>query len=98
MVYLHPIEMQAVRDQDVCIVKIVPSMKWYNVHWLYNTDKFLDEPTTSRIVLELVDPFLDKGYTVYLDSWYTNPDLVDKLCQRKAVCTRESEDGKTEVV
>jgi hypothetical protein len=46
-------------------------------------DIFGDEPATSRIVLKLADPLLDKGYTVYVGNWYTRLDLVDKMCHRK---------------
>jgi hypothetical protein len=46
-------------------------------------DTFVDEPTISRIVLKLADLLLDKGYIMYLEYWYTSPDLVDKICRRK---------------
>ena len=26
---------------------------------------------------------LDKGYCLYLDNWYTSPNLVDTICTRK---------------
>jgi hypothetical protein len=47
----------------------------------------MDEPTTSKIILELADPLLVTGYTMYQDSWYTSPDVFDKLCQRTMECT-----------
>jgi hypothetical protein len=37
-------------------------------------DKFVDESTTSSIVLELADPLPDTGYTVYQDYRYVCPD------------------------
>jgi hypothetical protein len=49
-------------------------------------DKFVVEPTTSKIVLEMVDPVLNKGYTLCLDNWYTSPALINKLFQRKTSC------------
>ena len=45
--------------------------------------RYPGEQTTSRIVLELADKLLDKGYCLYLDNWYTSPKLVDTLCTRK---------------
>jgi len=38
-------------------------------------------------VLEVAHHLLDKGYCLYLDSWYISPKLVDTLCT-----------GKTDVV
>jgi len=41
------------------------------------------EKTSSRIVLEVAHDLLDRGYFLYLDNWYTSPNLVDTLCTRK---------------
>jgi hypothetical protein len=41
------------------------------------------EQTSSRIVLEVAHDLLDKGYSLYLDNWYTSPKLVDTLCARQ---------------
>jgi len=41
------------------------------------------EQTSSRIVLEVAHDPLDKGYCLYLDNWYTSPNLVDNLFTRK---------------
>ena len=44
-----------------------------------------EEQTSLRIVLEVAHDLLDKGYSLYLDNWYTSPNLVDTLCTRKTV-------------
>ena len=41
------------------------------------------EKPSSRIVLEVAHDLLDRGYSLYLDNWYTSPNLVDTLCTRK---------------
>ena len=41
------------------------------------------EKTSSRIVLEVAHDLLDKCYCLYLDNWYTSPNLVATLCTRK---------------
>ena len=46
-------------------------------------DRHPREQTSSRVVLEIADNLLDKGYCLYLDNWYTSPKLVDTLCTRK---------------
>jgi len=39
--------------------------------------------TSSMIVLDVAHDLLDRGYCLYLDNWYTSPNLVDTLCSRK---------------
>jgi len=41
------------------------------------------EQISSRIVLEVAHDLFDRGYCLYLDNWYTSPNLVDTLCTRK---------------
>jgi len=41
------------------------------------------EQTSSRIVLEVIQDLLDKGYCLYPENWYISPKLVDTLCTRK---------------
>ena len=41
------------------------------------------EQNSLRIVLEVAHNLLDKGYCLYVDNWYTSPNLVDTLCTRK---------------
>ncbi|CAH1982255.1 unnamed protein product [Acanthoscelides obtectus] len=42
-----------------------------------------NEPLTSRVVLTLIHPLLDKGYCLFLDNYYTSIDLLDKLVKRR---------------
>lgn len=39
------------------------------------------EKQSSRIVLELVNDLLNKGYRIYLDNFYTSIHLAELLCQ-----------------
>lgn len=48
--------------------------------------KYQDEPLSARVVLALSDNLLDKGYCLYLDNFYTSPNLVDKLLRRRTDC------------
>ncbi|KAG8237999.1 hypothetical protein J437_LFUL017655 [Ladona fulva] len=47
------------------------------------SEKYKDKSVSSHIVLDLTDSLLGKGYTLYLDNWYTSPGLVDKLNVRQ---------------
>lgn len=38
---------------------------------------------SENVVLDLSKPILDKGYTLYLDSWFTSPELYLKLSEKK---------------
>lgn len=49
-------------------------------------NKYANEPKTSRVVLELADPLLDKGHCLFLDNYYSSVDLVDKLVRRRTDC------------
>jgi len=42
-----------------------------------------EEQTSWRIVLEVAQDLLDKGYCLYPENWYTSPKFVDTLCTRK---------------
>lgn len=37
---------------------------------------------SEEIVVELMDPYLDKGYICYVDNWYSSPSLFVRLLQR----------------
>ena len=39
------------------------------------------------VVMKLVQPFLDKGYTVYMDNFYSSPDLFQDLLDREMAAT-----------
>ncbi|KAG8238770.1 hypothetical protein J437_LFUL016609 [Ladona fulva] len=50
------------------------------------SEKYKVENFSAKIVLDLTDPLLGKGHTLYLDNWYTSPRLVDKLVKSKTDC------------
>lgn len=52
----------------------------------YGNSIYPDEPVSSRVVLELSHSLLNKGYCLYLDNYYTSPDLTDKLIRRRTDC------------
>jgi hypothetical protein len=52
--------------------------------------------TSSRIVLEVDHDLLDKGYSLYLDNWYTSPNLVDTLCARETDIVRTMRTNRKE--
>lgn len=53
---------------------------------VYGNSHYSDEPISSRIVLELSHVLLNKGYCIYIDNFYTNVDLMDKLTENKTDC------------
>ena len=38
-------------------------------------DKIGDMPASESVVMELSKHVLGKGYTIYLDNWYSSPNL-----------------------
>ncbi|KAJ8942909.1 hypothetical protein NQ314_009884 [Rhamnusium bicolor] len=60
---------------------IVYTGKVTNYGVIYN-----EEPLASRVVLELSDPLLGKGYCLFLDNYYTSPNLVEKLVGKRTDC------------
>ncbi|CAH2019884.1 unnamed protein product [Acanthoscelides obtectus] len=49
-------------------------------------DSFASEPLSARVVLELSNNILDKGYCLFLDNYYTSVDLAEKLSMRRTDC------------
>ena len=45
-------------------------------------DNTNDDPAGTKVVLGMIDSLLDKGYNVYLDNWYSSPDLYIRLLNR----------------
>lgn len=41
-----------------------------------------DTPVSTKIVLELMTPFLDCGRTLFVDNWYSSVGLAEQLLQR----------------
>nr|CAH7726170.1 unnamed protein product [Callosobruchus chinensis] len=48
--------------------------------------KYNDEPVASRIVLSLADSLLNKGHCLFLDNFYSSPDLAQKLAGQRTDC------------
>lgn len=46
------------------------------------TDRY-DIGKTGSIVLTLLEPYVEKGHTLYVDNWYTSPNLFDTLHKMK---------------
>ena len=42
----------------------------------YNDNEHSDMPTTERIPVSLMTPFLNKGHILFTDNFYTNPSLA----------------------
>jgi hypothetical protein len=40
-------------------------------------------PTSEAVVMNLMEPYLDKGHTVFVDNWYTSPSLFISLTERQ---------------
>ena len=45
-----------------------------------------ETPASESVVLGLTEKILGKGYTLYLDSWYSSPKLYLKLWKKKKCC------------
>lgn len=38
---------------------------------------------SGSLVMTLMEPYLDRGHTLYIDNWYTSPVLLQRLHDRK---------------
>jgi len=43
----------------------------------------MGDSVSCKVVMELMEPYLDFGRTLYADNWYNSIDLAEKLLQRK---------------
>ena len=75
---------------EVKIYKICKSSTGYIQNFIVYTGKDTiygqrhpGEETSLRIVLEVAHNLLDKDHCLYVDNWYTGPNVVDTLCTRK---------------
>jgi hypothetical protein len=41
-----------------------------------------ENPTSEAVVVDLMQPYLDNGYTVFVDNWYTSPSSFVRLTER----------------
>ena len=73
----------------------------------YNYKEHSDIPTTERIPVSLITPFLSKGHILFTDNFYTSPSLATFLLENgthlcRTVCTnrqyysKEISNGKLE--
>jgi hypothetical protein len=40
-------------------------------------------PTSEAVGMNLMEPYLDKGHTMFVDNWYTSPSLYIRLTERQ---------------
>lgn len=68
------------------IYKLCESSSGYCIRFkIYvGTDKIpgTDIPASESVVLEVAQPILKKGYTLYMDNWYSSPQLFLKLLEQ----------------
>jgi hypothetical protein len=38
-------------------------------------------PAHKTVVMELMAPYLSRGYNLYIDNWYSSPALTEKLLE-----------------
>ncbi|KAJ8966034.1 hypothetical protein NQ314_003772 [Rhamnusium bicolor] len=48
----------------------------------YFTDRY-DIGKSGSVVMSLLEPYVEKGHTLYIDNWYTSPNLLDTLHKMK---------------
>jgi hypothetical protein len=71
------------------IYKICESLSGYCLGFSIYTGKKPDRATTQgilsseAIVIELMEPYLQNGHTVFVDNWFTSPSLFLNLAERK---------------
>nr|CAH7748298.1 unnamed protein product [Callosobruchus chinensis] len=87
---VHTIEKKTIRNK---LFLLCESSTGYTYNFLIYTgadtnygDNFVNEPLSARVVLELSNNLLDKGYCLFLDNYYTSVDLAEKLSQRRTDC------------
>ena len=71
---------------EIKIYKLCESSSGYCIRFkIYvGTDKIpgTDIPASESVVLEVAQPILKKGYTLYMDNWYSSPQLFLKLLKQ----------------
>lgn len=43
----------------------------------------IGQSLSTKVVMQLMEPYLDKGRCLFIDNWYTSIDLAEKLLDRK---------------
>lgn len=44
----------------------------------------LGEPVSTKVIMELIEPYLDTGSVLGSDNWYNSVNLVEKLLDRNS--------------
>jgi hypothetical protein len=66
--------------------KICESSSGYCLYFKhYVCDDVTDSglPASTNVVVNLCEPLLDRGHTLFLDNWYSSPGLFRRLTDRK---------------
>jgi hypothetical protein len=66
--------------------KICESSSGYCLSFeIYTGDDVTDPtlPASTNVVLNMCEPLLDKGHTLFIDNWYSSPDLFRSLKDRQ---------------
>jgi hypothetical protein len=67
------------------IYKICESSSGYCLYFkIYVGDDVTDPslPASTNVVLNMCEPLFDRGQTLYLDNWYSSPDLFRRITNR----------------
>lgn len=48
----------------------------------------IGQSVSTKVVMELMEPYLDDRRCLFVDNWYTSNDLAEKLLDRKDSCSR----------
>ena len=48
---------------------------------MFYDNEHSDMPTTERIPVALIEPFLNKGHILFTDNYYTSPSLAQHLLE-----------------
>lgn len=66
--------------------KICESSSGYCLYFkIYVGDDVTDPslPVSTNVVMNMCAPLLDQGHTLYIDNWYSSPDLFSRLTERQ---------------
>ena len=93
---LHSVQSKEKGPFGIKIYKICESLSGYCLGFSIYTGKKPDQAATQgilsseAIVIELMEPYLQNGHTVFVDNWYTSPSLFLNLAGKKNKCSRDS--------
>lgn len=64
---------------------------------MYGDSHYSNELVSSRIVLKLSYNLLNKGYCIFIDNYYINIDLSDKLIKYRTNCIETMRKNKVNI-